>query len=148
MIALGIAIVVIALAIALVVVIALDPGPAPSDVAVAYEEAWDRLDFEALWTLSGDELRDSRSRHEFLAAKREAYESQRSLTSLAREVEVEEELVGSELAVVRTRLQLHDGATVCNEVELALREGTWKVTGYRLQPAGPGRTPSPQRDGS
>jgi hypothetical protein len=134
--ALGIAIVVIALVLALVVVIALDPGPAPSDVAVAYEQAWDRLDFETLWALSGNELRDSRTRTDFVKAKRAAYEDQRALAALAREVEIEEELVGSELAVVRTRLELHDGTTVCNQIELALRDGTWKVTGYKLHPEG------------
>jgi hypothetical protein len=131
--ALGITILVVALAIALVVIVALDPGPTPSDVAIAYEEAWDRLDFDTLWTLSGTELRDDRSRADFLQAKADAYAGRSALAALANQVEVDEELVGSELAVVHTRLQLRDGASVRNQVELAFRDGTWKVIGYRLE---------------
>ena len=56
MIAAGIAVAVIALVLALVVAVGLEPGPSPDDVAVSYELAWDRLDFDALWALSGDEL--------------------------------------------------------------------------------------------
>ena len=73
MIAAGIAIAVIALVLALVVAVGLEPGPSPGDVAVSYELAWDRLDFDALWALSGDELRDGRSRGDFMNDKREAY---------------------------------------------------------------------------
>ena len=36
---------VFALIVALVVAVAVDPGPAPDESALAYEEAWDRLDF-------------------------------------------------------------------------------------------------------
>jgi hypothetical protein len=131
-IALGIAIVVVALVLSLVVVIALDPGPGPGDVAIAYEQAWDRLDFDALWTLSGAELRDSRSRGDFLTAKQEAYAGRSSLAALASEVEIDEELVGAELAVVHTRIELLDGASVRNQIELAFRDGAWKVIGYHL----------------
>jgi len=35
-----------------------EPGPGPSDVAIAYERAWDELDFGLLYDLSGAELRD------------------------------------------------------------------------------------------
>jgi hypothetical protein len=103
-------------------------------VAVSYELAWDRLDFDALWTLSGDELRDGRTRPEFMADKREAYAGQRELAGLARDVQLDEVLRGSELAAVRTHVILQDGTTVRNQVQLALREGTWKVTGYHLEP--------------
>ena len=133
MLALGITITVVALAIALVVIVALDPGPTPGDVAIAYEQAWDRLDFNTLWTLSGTELRDSRTRDDFLQGKGEAYAGRSALAALARQVEVDDELVGSELAVVHTRLQLRDGASVRNQVELAFRDGAWKVIGYRLE---------------
>ena len=133
MLALGILLLVVALAIALVVIVALDPGPTPSDVAIAYEEAWDRLDFDALWTLSGTELRDERSRGDFLQAKADAYAGRSALAALANQVEVDEELVGSDVAVVHTRLQLRDGASVRNQVELAFRDGAWKVIGYRLE---------------
>ena len=53
-----VAVVVFGLVISVVVAYALEPGPTPTDIAVAYEEAWDRLDFGTLWTLSGSELRD------------------------------------------------------------------------------------------
>jgi hypothetical protein len=135
--ALWITLLVAALAIALVVIVALDPGPTPSDVAIAYEEAWDRLDFDTLWTLSGIELRDHRTRADFLQAKGDAYTGRSALAELANQVEVDEELVGSELAVVHTRLRLRDGASVRNQVELAFRDGTWKVIGYRLEGAPP-----------
>jgi hypothetical protein len=133
LIALGIGIVVVALVLSLVVVIALDPGPTPGDVAIAYEQAWDRLDFDAIWTMSGRELRDSQSRGDFLAAKERAYAGRPALSALADAVEIDEELVGSELAVVHTRLALADGASVRNQIELAFRDGGWKVIGYHLQ---------------
>lgn len=134
MIAAVIAFLVIALVLALVVAVGLEPGPDPGDVAIAYELAWDRLDFEALWALSGVELRDGRSRAEFIADKHEAYEGQRALAGLASDVKLDEVMVGSELAAVRTHVRLRDGTTVRNQVQLALREGTWKVIGYHLEP--------------
>ena len=45
----------------------LEPGPGPADVAVAYETAWDKLDFDLLFDLSGEELRDGLHRAEFIA---------------------------------------------------------------------------------
>jgi hypothetical protein len=140
-IAAGIAFAVVALVLALVVAVGLEPGPSPGEVAVSYELAWDRLDFDALWSLSGTELRDGRSRREFMDDKREAYAGQRALAGLAREVKLDEVLRGSELAAVRTRVVLQDGAEVRNQVQLALREGTWKVTGYHLEPDSSGERP-------
>jgi hypothetical protein len=125
---------VIALVLALVVAVGVEPGPDPGEVAVAYELAWDRLDFDALWTLSGVELRDGRSRAEFIADKHEAYEGQRALAGLASDVQLDEVMVGSELAAVRTRVLLRDGTVVRNQVQLALRDGTWKVIAYHLEP--------------
>jgi hypothetical protein len=127
----------IALVLALVVAVGLEPGPDPGEVAVAYEQAWDRLDFDALWALSGVELRDGRSRAEFIADKHEAYEGQRALAGLASGVKLEEVMVGFEVAAVRTRVLLRDGSAVRNQVQLALREGTWKVVGYHLEPDAP-----------
>jgi hypothetical protein len=137
-IAAGIAIAVIALVLALVVAVGLEPGPSPGEVAVSYELAWDRLDFDALWAMSGKELRDGRSRQDFIADKREAYAGQRELAGLARDVKLDEVLKGSEFAAVRTRVVLQDGTEVRNQVQLALREGTWKVIGYHLEPDGSG----------
>jgi hypothetical protein len=137
-IAAGIALAVVTLVLALVVAVGLEPGPSPGDVAVSYELAWDRLDFDALWAMSGEELRDGRSRPDFIDDKREAYAGQRELAGLARDVKLDEVLKGSELAVARTRVVLQDGTVVRNQVQLALREGTWKVIGYHLEPDGSG----------
>ena len=138
-----VAFVVIGLVLALVVAVGREPGPAPGEVAVSYELAWDRLDFQALWALSGDELRDGRSRAEFIADKGEAYAGQRALAGLARKVELDEVMVGSELAAARTRVLLRDGTTARNQVQLALRDGTWKVIAYHLEPDAPAeRQPS------
>ena len=49
---------VVALAIALVVAVAKDPGPPPIEIALAYEHAWDLLDFDVVYRLSGPELHD------------------------------------------------------------------------------------------
>lgn len=127
-----IAIVVLVLIVAFVVAVARDPGSPPDDVAVAYEEAWDRLDFEALWTLSGDELRDGMGRRDFVAAKRAAYERQPDLGRLAARVAVEGVDAGRHAAVVHTRVDVRDGGVARNEVHLEHRAGRWVVVGYRL----------------
>ena len=142
MIAAIIALVVVALVLALVVAVGLESGPSPGEVAVSYELAWDRLDFDALWAMSGAELRDGRSRHDFIADKREAYAGQRDLAGLARDVKLDEVRKGSELAAARTRVVLQDGTEVRNQVQLALREGTWKVIGYHLEPDASGNRPA------
>ena len=127
-----IAVIVLALVIALVVLVARDPGPPPDDVAVAYEDAWDRLDFEALWTLSGDELHDGLHRREFVEAKRAAYKAQPSLGGLAEDVSVEHVESGRQVAVVRTCVALHDGerrTTRCSS-------SAWRSLGRRrIRPA-------------
>ena len=127
-----IAIVVLALVVSLVVAVARDPGPPPEDVAVAYEDAWDRLDFEALWTLSGDELHDGLRHREFIDAKRAAYAAQPGLGGLAAGVSVERVDAGRQVAVVRTCVALHDGGAAHNEIQLEARGGRWVVVGYDL----------------
>lgn len=121
-----------ALIVALVVAVGRDPGPAPADVAVAYEGAWDRLDFDALWTLSGAELRDGMDRRAYATAKRTAYAARPDLGGLTEAVEVESVESTRDLAVVRTRLVLRTGEDTRNEVELARRSERWVVVGYRL----------------
>ncbi len=123
-----IAVIVLALVVALVVLVARDPGPPPEDVAVAYEDAWDRLDFEALWTLSGDELHDGLHRHEFVEAKRAAYKAQPGLGGLAEDVSVEHVESGRQVAVVHTCVALHDGGAAHNSVQL---ERAWRSLGRR-----------------
>jgi hypothetical protein len=127
-----IAVGVLVLVVAFVVAVARDPGPPADDVAVAYEEAWDRLDFEALWALSGDELRDGMGRHDFVAAKRAAYQRQPDLGRLATSVVVEHVDAGKHAAVVRTRVDVRDGGVARNEVVLEHRAGRWLVVAYHL----------------
>jgi hypothetical protein len=127
-----IAVVVFVLVVALVIAVARDPGPPLEDVAVAYEQAWDRLDFEALYALSGDELRDGMGRRDFVAAKRAAYQRQAGLTQLAAHVAVERTEGGKHVAGVRTRVDARDGGVTHNDVLLAHRAGKWVVVGYQL----------------
>ena len=128
-----VAVVIVAFIVALVIAVARDPGPPPEDVAVAYEQAWDRLDFEALWTLSGDELHDGLRRREYVDAKRAAYAMQPELGGLAEAVHVEHVESGRHVAVVRTCIQLRGGGTAHNEIQLESRGGRWVVVGYLLR---------------
>jgi hypothetical protein len=130
----AVAVLVVGLCFALVVALARDPGPPPGDVAVAYELAWDRLDFDALWALSGPELRDGRSRADFVAAKRAAYERRPELGGLSRRVDVDAVTSGDEIAVVSTRVELREGGVARNELHLARHDGRWRVTAYELRP--------------
>ena len=127
--------VILVLALAVVVAIARDRGPAPADVAVAYELAWDRLDFESLFTLSGAELRDGLDRHAFIAAKRTAYEQQHALGGLVDRVGVDQVASVDDAAVVITRVELRDGTVAQNRVELARRTGRWQIVAYQLEPS-------------
>lgn len=124
--------VIVVLAVAMVVMVAVERGPSPADVAVSYEEAWERLDFDTLWVLSGRELRDRLDRKAFVAAKRDAYGDSNELAGLASKVIVDEIAVGSADATVITRLELRDGTTLRDEVRMLRRNGRWEVAGYSL----------------
>jgi hypothetical protein len=124
---------VVVLIVATGVAISRDPGPEPAEVALAYELAWDRLDFETLWALSTTELRDGRTRDEFIAAKRAAYRDQPGLRRLARHVAVDEAIAGPHVAVVVTSVELHDGSTLRDELKLVRRAGRWQVLTYGLR---------------
>lgn len=126
--------VVVLLCLALVVAVAIDPGPPPGEVAIAYELAWDRLDFDTLWLLSAPELRDHRNRDEFVRAKREAYADRRALAGLARHVGLEDIVAGRDAATARTQVELHDGTVVHNQVQLIKHVGRWLVCAYDLAP--------------
>ena len=128
---------VVALALALVVAIGHDNGPGPGDVAVSYELAWDRFDFEALWSLSAAELRDGLDHDAFVAAKRTAYEQQHALRGLVEHVAIDDVSIasGRDAALVTTRVDLHDGNVVRNLVQLARRSSRWQVVAYALAPA-------------
>jgi hypothetical protein len=126
---------IILLVIAFGVAAATDAGPPPAEVALGYERAWDRLDFETLWSLSTPELRDRRTRKEFVAAKRAAYSEQPDLRRLTRNVAVEEATAGPHVAVVITAVELRDGSMVHDELKLVRRAGRWQVLSYSLRPA-------------
>jgi hypothetical protein len=128
-------VIVLGLALAVVVAIARDKGPGPGDVAVAYELAWDRLDFESLFTLSAAELRDGLDRRAFVAAKHAAYERQHALRGLVARVGIDDLASTRAAAVVMTRVELRDHAVVHNRLELARRNARWQVVAYRLEPS-------------
>lgn len=128
---------IVALCLALVVVVARERGVSPDDVAVAYEVAWDRLDFATVWTLSGPELHDGRDREAFVAAKRRAYADRAELGGLLDRVTIDDVTTGTKAAVVVTRLHLRDGSEVRNEVRLRRRRARWEVVGYSLRPVAP-----------
>lgn len=128
-------VIILVLILAVVVAVARDRGPGPGDTAVAYELAWDRLDFESLFTLSGSELRDGLDRHGFVAAKRAAYEDQHRLGGLVDRAGIDQAVSVGDSAVVLTRVELGDHTVVHNRVELARRNGRWQVVAYRLEPS-------------
>jgi hypothetical protein len=127
-----VALVIFALVITVIVLFAREPGPTPADIAIAYELAWDRLDFDTLWSLSGPEMRDGLDKRDYIAAKQRAYEGRQELRNLADHVDIDEANVGIGHAAVRTRVTLRDGAVVRNDVVLTKRSAGWLVTGYQL----------------
>jgi hypothetical protein len=127
--------IILVLMISVVVAIARDRGPGPGDVAVAYELAWDRLDFESLFTLSGNELRDGLDRRGFVVAKRSAYDQQSGLGGLAERVGIDQVVSVGDAAVAITTVALYDHSVVHNRVELARRNARWQVVAYRLEPS-------------
>src|SRR2546423_12174993 len=66
----------------LVVAVGIAGAPRPDDTAVAYEHAWDRLDFTTLWNLSGPDLRDARTRDQVVRDKGAAYRAEGHLAGL------------------------------------------------------------------
>ncbi len=123
------------LAIALVVAVAKDPGPSPIDLALAYEHAWDTLDFEAIYKMSGPELHDGLLKAEFIARKKDAYANGSALSHLVEHTAAESETREGDTATVVTRLTLHDGTAVHNEVRMRRRSRAWEVVAYQLRPA-------------
>lgn len=126
---------VVALAIALVVAVAKDQGPSPIEIALAYEHAWELLDFEVVYRLSGPELHDGVTKAEFIARKRAAYANGSALGHLVEHAAAESEVREGEAATVVTRLTLRDGSVVQHEVRLLRRSRTWEVVAYQLRPA-------------
>lgn len=130
---LAVALAVIATLIGLLwVAFAKEPGPAPADVAIAYELAWDRLDFALLFDLSGTELRDGMRRDQFVAAKRQAH-GRTARHGPGATVTVDEVVEAGGTALVVTRLSTPEGS-VRNDVVLELRAPGWCVVRYSLRP--------------
>ena len=135
-------VVLFALLVFMWVSIGREPGPGPADVAIAYEHAWDHLDFDLLFDLSGDELRDGMRRDRFVAAKRNAYENADARTRLGADVRVETSIAGHQTALVVTEVAAQ-GSSVRNNVMLEKRANGWVVVGYSLRPdAGAGTSTS------
>jgi hypothetical protein len=125
----------------LVILMAKPSDPGPADVAVAYEQAWDRLDFATLWALSSPRLRDGRSKTRFVRDKEEAYRAEgRGLRNLISAIRPERVEINGSNARVDLRLELRDGQELVDEMLLE-RDGTdWRVVAYHV--AGR-RPPSP-----
>jgi hypothetical protein len=115
------------------VAVGREPGPAPVDVAIAYERAWDELDFNLLYDLSGPGLRDGLRRDQFIAAKRAAYARPESRTRIGADISVETSVAGHQSALVVTRV-VADGSPVRNNVMLEHTANGWLVVGYSLRP--------------
>lgn len=120
------------LLVVLWIAFAKEPGPGPADVALAYERAWDRLDFDLLFDLSAEELRDHMRRAEFVAAKRGAHGSGAPTERVAARIEVEDLVTANDTALAVTRVTTADGA-IRNNVMLEKRSGGWVVVGYSLR---------------
>ena len=127
-----VAVVIFLLVITVIVIFAREPGPTPPDIAIAYELAWDRLDFDTLWALSGPEMRDGLDKRDYIAAKARAYDGRQELRNLADHVDIDDANIGIGHAAVRTRITLRDGAVVRNDVVLTKRSAAWVVTAYQL----------------
>lgn len=112
-----------------------EPGPGPADVAIAYETAWNELDFDLLFELSGTELRDGLRKDRFIAAKRAAYERGDVHKRLDARVAVETSVKGHQTSLVVTRIEA-DG-TIFNNVMLERRSNGWVVVSYALRSDAP-----------
>jgi hypothetical protein len=131
--ALWIALAVIAVLVGILfIAIATEDGPEPADVALAYEIAWDRLDFDTLFDLSGPELRDGAKRPRFIATKRAAYQGVKR-GRLAARIAVENVVEAPDTALAVTNVCTPEG-DVHNNVLMERRAGRWYVVGYSLRP--------------
>jgi len=119
-----------------------EPGPGPTDVAIAYERAWDELDFDLLYDLSGAELRDGLRRDQFVAAKRAAYAHGDKNTRIGARIGVETSVAGNQTALVVTKV-VADGGAVRNNVMIDHTANGWVVVSYSLRPDTEAAPPAP-----
>ena len=116
------------------VAIGRESGPGPSDVAYAYEKAWDELDFGLLYDLSGEELHDRMRKPVWITAMKAAYANIDN-PRLNAKVTVETAVSGHQTALVVTRVEV-DGGAVRNNVMLERRSTGWLVVSYSLRTDG------------
>lgn len=114
------------------VVIGLDDGIPPDELALGYEYAWDRLDFDAIWAMSTPELRQDRSRDRFVADKRQAIKAGHPTGTLSH-VELSPVQQQRYRVLYRSTLHLIDGSTFNNEILVVRHPGSWLVAEYHSQ---------------
>ncbi|MDQ1489050.1 MAG: hypothetical protein QOJ23_1564, partial [Actinomycetota bacterium] len=96
------------------------------------------LDFSTLWNLSGPILRDGRTRDQFVRDKVAAYRGEaHGLAGLVRTVHPDQVDVNGPVARVLTRLELHSGESVADEVLLERIGPAWHVTAYHISSGDP-----------
>jgi hypothetical protein len=128
----------VGMAVWLIVAVGKAGSPGPADTAIAYEHAWDRLDFATLWNLSGPGLRDGRTRDQFVRDKVAVYEHEgQGLAGLVRSVQPEKVDVNGPVARVLARLELHSGESVVDEMLLERIGPAWHVTAYHISTGDP-----------
>jgi hypothetical protein len=128
----------VGIAVWLIVAVGKVGAPSPADTAVAYEHAWDRLDFVTLWNLSGPGLRDGRTRDQFVRDKAAAYKHEgKGLAGLIHTVQPEKIDVNGPVARVLARLELHSGESVVDEMLLERIGPSWHVTAYHISTGHP-----------
>ena len=111
-----------------------EPGPGPSDVAIAYERAWDELDFGLLYDLSGRGApRRAAPRPVHRRQARGVRELGQELAHRRRASRVETAVAGHQTALVVTKV-VADGGAVRNNVMLDHTANGWVVIGYSLRP--------------
>jgi len=116
-------IVIVGLIVVLWIAVGREQGPSAADAAVSYALARARGDWSIAYDLSSKELRDGRTRDQFVAAHHGAYEPD---ASVARpHVHVENSTALSDLAVVVVRV---DDLDLALRVDCERREGSWVVT--------------------
>jgi hypothetical protein len=122
--------IIFALLLVMWIAFGLEPGPGPADVAIAYENAWDKLDFDLLYDLSGEEMRDGLHRAQFVAAKRAAHAGDSA--RIGAEVVVDDVVATRQTAVVATSVSSAQGR-VHNRVMLEKRATGWLVVEYSIR---------------
>jgi hypothetical protein len=124
--------VLLGLIVVLLIGMARTDSPEPGEVAIAYELAWDRFEFDVVWDLSGPTMRDGRRREPFVAAKNAAYAEHPELRGLVEHVAVGSLSVEDDRARVSTTLTLVEGGELANDLLLRRTDGAWRVEGYHL----------------